>query len=270
MVPRLKFSITLCAMFCMSLLFAATIVVQAQTTTSETVKGNATVSISQLKGEVVQVEGNDLLVKLSSGEMKTFRVPETRKFFIDGKEVSVHDLQQGTSLTATVKTITTPVTVRTKSVLNGRVWYISAPTVILTLPDGQNKQYTVKDTDNIRFTVEGQPATVFDLRKGMTVSAEKIAEEPTVEVTTDTKIVGHAPTAALPAAASGSAPAPEAAAPKTAASGTAAPETTSPATAQSAAPETAPSSMSPLVWLGLIALVIVVVVIVVRKSGGKR
>ena len=202
MYPRLKFSITLCAMFCMSLLFAATVAVQAQTTTStETLKGNATVSVAQLKGTVVQVEGNGLLVKLSTGEFKIFRVPESRRFFIDGKELSVHDLQPGTTLTATVKTITTPVTIRTKSVLNGKVWYIAAPTVILTLQNGQNKQYFVKDTDNIRFMVEGRPATVFDLRKGMIVSAEKIVEEPDVEITTDTTVVGHAPAAPLPAAA---------------------------------------------------------------------
>ena len=164
-------------------------------------RGSATVSTSQVKGEVVQVEGNDLLVKLSTGDLKTFHVPETRKFLIDGKELSVHDLQPGTTLTATVKTTTTPVTVRTKSRLSGRVWYVAAPTVILTLPDGQNKQYVVKEEDNVRFTIEGRPATVFDLRKGMTVSAEKIVEAPNVEITADTSVVGHAPAAPLQAAA---------------------------------------------------------------------
>ncbi len=62
MYPRLKFSITLCAMFCISLLFAATVAAQVQKTI-ETVKGNATVSVAQLKGTVVQVEGNGLLSK---------------------------------------------------------------------------------------------------------------------------------------------------------------------------------------------------------------
>ena len=228
MYPRLKFSFTLCAMFCMSLLFAATVAAQVQKTI-ETVKGNATVSVAQLKGTVVQVEGNGLLVKLSTGELKMFRVPETKKFSIDGKQLSVHDLQPGTTLTATVKTTTTPVTVRTKSVLNGKVWYIAAPTVILTLENGQNKQYFVKDTDNIQFTVEGRSATVFDLRKGMIVSAQKIVEEPDVEITTDTMVVGHAPAAALPAAAPGSAMAP----------GTSAPSAAQPAAPESAAPAAA-------------------------------
>ena len=143
MFPRPKFSITLWATVCTSLLFAAIVsgLALAQQTTAERVRGSAIVSTSQVKGEVVQVEGNDLLVKLSTGDVKTFHVPETRKFLIDGRELSVHDLQPGTTLTATVKTTTTPVTVRTKSRLSGRVWFVAAPNVILTLPDGQNKQY---------------------------------------------------------------------------------------------------------------------------------
>jgi hypothetical protein len=232
-----------------------------------------------LKGEVVQVEGRDLLVKLSTGEMRTFRVPETRRFLIDGKELTVRDLQPGTTLTATVKTTTTPITVRTKSVLSGRVWYASPPNVILTLPDGQNKQYVVKDK-NFRFMIEGRPGTVFDLRKGMNVSAEKIVEEPDVEITTDTAVVGQAP--ALRAAAPPRAaeppppapatpkPAPEPPKPEPAAPPPAAPEPTPPPAAAPVAPESEDTGTSPLLWLGLIALLIVVVVIVVRKFRGTR
>jgi hypothetical protein len=284
MFPRPKFSITLWATVCTSLLLVAIVsgLTLAQQTTAERVRGSATVSTSQVKGEVVQVEGNDLLVKLSTGDMKTFHVPETRKFLIDGKELSVHDLQPGTTLTATVKTTTTPVTVRTKSRLSGRVWFVAPPTVILTLPDGQNKQYVVKDKDNVRFTIGGRPGTVFDLRKGMTVSAEKIVEEPDVEITADTTVVGQAP----PMQAAAPQPAPETkvptasqpAVPETKVAETsppAAPETPAPTAAQPAAPETPtptaaqptpPESgrRSPLLWLGLIALLIVVV-IVVRK-----
>ena len=259
MFPRSKFSITSWATVCTSLLLAAIVsrLALAQQTTAERVRGSATVSTSQVKGEVVQVEGNDLLVKLSTDDLKTFHVPETRKFHIDGKELSVHDLQPGTTLTATVKTTTTPVTVRTRSRLSGRVWFAAATTVILTLPDGQNKQYVVKDEDNVRFTIEGRPATVFDLRKGMTVSAEKIVEAPDVEITTDTAVVGHAP--ALQAAAPQPAMQPETAAPKSttpASSQPGAPETAAPAASQPAASEpaapqpAAPETTSPLLWVG--------------------
>jgi len=299
MFPRSKLSITLWATVCTSLLFAAIVsrLALAQQTAAERGRGPAAVSTSQVKGEVVLVEGNDLLVKLSTGDLKTFHVPETRKFHIDGRELSVHDLQPGTTLTATVKTTTTPVTVRTKSRLSGRVWFVAAPTVILTLPDGQNKQYVVKQEDNVRFTIEGRPATVFDLRKGMTVSAEKIVEAPDVEITADTSVVGHAPalqaaaprpaipsvtppaapaTEALPlpapAATDTAAPtAPRPAAPETttatpAEPAAAAPETTTPTAAQPAAPETGGTGTSLLLWLSVIAMIIIVIVIMMRRK----
>jgi hypothetical protein len=288
MFPRSKFSITLWATVCTSLLFAAIVsgLALAQQTTAERVRGPAVVSTSQVKGEVVLVEGNDLLVKLSTGDLKTFHVPETRKFLIDGRELSVHDLQPGTTLTATVKTTTTPVTVRTKSRLSGRVWFVAAPNVILTLPDGQNKQYVVKQEDNVRFTIEGRPATVFDLRKGMTVSAEKIVEAPDVEITADTSVVGHAPAlqAAAPrpatppvtppaAPATEALPLPTPAAPDTAAPAAprpAAPETTTATPAQPAAPETSGTGTSLLLWLSLIAMIIIVIVMVVRRKSAKQ
>ena len=38
---------------------------------------------------------DDLLVKLTNGEFREFRVPESRKFIIDGKEVTIHELKPG-------------------------------------------------------------------------------------------------------------------------------------------------------------------------------
>ena len=169
---------------------AATAAAQSPASQTDVTKGIGTVSTEQIKGEVVEVEGNGLLVRLASGDLKTFNVPEARKFLIDGKELSVHDLKPGTSLTATVKTTTTPVTVRT-AVQNGKVWFVSAPTVILTLPNGENKQYVVGD--DVTFMLNGKPATVFQLKKGMVVSAQKIVEAPDVEITTATTVVGQAP-----------------------------------------------------------------------------
>ncbi len=272
-----------CAALAACILLAAGAAAQPSTQTSTT-KGVGTVSTEQIKGEVVEVEGNGLLVRLASGDLKTFNVPEARKFLIDGKELSVHDLKPGTSLTATVKTTTTPVTVRTRAVQNGKVWFVSAPTVILTLPNGENKQYVVGD--DVTFTLNGKPATVFQLKKGMVVSAQKIVEAPDVEITTATTVVGQAPAApaaALPATApapaapaaparSGAAagggtaagtasagapapaPAPEAAAP--AATAQPAPPA-QPAPAQPAAPEIA-GGTNWMLWGGLLVLVIIV------------
>jgi LPXTG-motif cell wall-anchored protein len=213
---------------------------------------STTVTTAELKGTVVQVEGTNLVVKLSTGETTTFSVPETRKFVIDGKEVSVHEVRPGTTLTATLKTTTTPVAVRTNSVQGGRVWYVVPPTVILTLPTGENKRYEVKDADNVRFMVNGSPATVFDLRAGMTVSVEKIVAEPDVEVVATTTIVGQAPLAGAPAGQAQPAAAQPAAGEPAAAPG---------AETQPATPP-AESTMSPLMWVGLIVVLIIIGLIV--------
>jgi len=82
-----------------------------------------------MSGEVVQVEGNTLVVKMSSGDLRTFsNIPESRKALIDGKEVGVRDLKPGTTLNATITKTTTPVMVRTTTVGTGKVWYVGAPT----------------------------------------------------------------------------------------------------------------------------------------------
>ena len=176
-------------------LLAASAAAQAPASQTDVTKGASTVSTEQVNGEVVQVDGNNLLVKLTSGELKTFKVPEDRKFVVDGKDLSVHDLKPGTTLSATVKTTTTSITVRTRSAISGKVWFAGPPNmVILTLPNGENKQYEVKD--DVKFVVEGKPATVFDLRKDMVVNVEKIVEAPDVEITTATAVTGHAPSVA--------------------------------------------------------------------------
>ena len=248
----------------------------AQTTTTELDKGPSTVTTYELRGEVAYVEGNSLVVKMSSGDVRTFNVPESRRFIVDGKELTVHELKPGTQLTATVTTTTTPVTVRTKTIGSGTVWFVMGQNVILTLPNGENKQYIVKD--DTRFTVDGRPATVHDLRKGMVVAAEKVVEEPAIELATDTRVVGQAPPQAVPAAepvpavAQGEAQAPPPAAAETA------PPSAEPTERVSAAAETAPPPAEParrfplVVVLGLLLVAVVFGIWMMRsrKSGDAR
>jgi len=182
----------------LTVLLSLATLVSAQTprTTTEVTKGAASVTTSELKGEVEYVEGNRLVVTMSTGEVRTFNVPESRKFLIDGKELSVHELKPGTMLTATVTTTTIPVVTRTTTVKTGTVWHVLRNNVIVTLPNGANKQFIVED--DTRFTVDGKPATVAELRKGMVVHAERVVEQPTTELTTDTSVVGQAPAAPAP------------------------------------------------------------------------
>jgi hypothetical protein len=226
---------------------------QTPETMTEVKTGEPVVTTSELHGEVEYVEGNSLVVKLSGGELKTFNVPESRRFIVDGKELTVHELVPGTQLSATVTTTATPVTVRTITVESGTVWHVLGNVVILTLPNGVNKQYIAKD--DTRFTVNGNPATVRDLAKGMVVFAEKIVEEATTEIATDTQVLGKAP-ADAPAA--GPAPAVAQAPP---AEPPAAPAESSPA------PPEAKSRVPLIVGVLLVAGILVIWMLRRRKSG---
>ena len=165
-------------------------------TTKEAIKGTARIATEKVTGTVLQAEGNTLAVRMSTGEIQEFVVPSDRRFMIDGKELTVDQLEPGTELEATVTTTTMPITERTTTVGSGKVWYVSGRNVIITLPNGENKAYVVDE--NYRFNVHGQPASVHDLRKGMTISAQKIVEEPTIVLTRDTVVTGHAPRGARP------------------------------------------------------------------------
>ena len=47
--------------------------------------------------------------------------------------------------------------------------------------------------DDFQFTVNGKPAGVKDLRKGLKVSATKIVESPLTEMSEETMVSGKAP-----------------------------------------------------------------------------
>jgi hypothetical protein len=234
---------TICTTVALTALLAATAAAQMPQTTTEQTKGAATVTTEKMSGEVVLVEGTTVVVKMANGELRTFsNVPESRRATIDGKEVGVRDLKPGTKLSATITKTETPITVRTTTVGTGRVAFVSGSTVILTLPNGENKQYKVKP--DYKFNINGKPASVFELRQGMTVSAEKIVEEPKVEIAMDTKVVGQAPAPKAAAPAPAPAPAPVAAAP--------APAPAPAPAAAPAAPAKLPKTASPVPLAGLL------------------
>jgi hypothetical protein len=161
-------------------------------TTTQSVKGATAVVTEHLDGTVVHVEGNHLAVRMKTGDLREFNVPESRRFVIDGREVTVGDLKPGTVLHATVTTTSTSVTDRTTTVGTGKVWWVAGNTVILTLPNNENRTYKV--TDDYKFTVDGNKnATVSDLRRGMTVAAQRITEVPRTEIASNTVVTGQAP-----------------------------------------------------------------------------
>jgi len=159
--------------------YSVVVVAQEQTTTVE-------------RGEVVYVAGNDVVVRMSTGEIRHVTVKPGATAVVDGKTITIADLKPGMVLQKTVTTTSTPRTVRQTARIEGKVWMINPPTtIILTLPDGKNKQYRIPE--GTKFNVEGREATAFDLKKGMNVSATVVRDMPEVVVSSSSAVTGSAP-----------------------------------------------------------------------------
>jgi LPXTG-motif cell wall-anchored protein len=167
--------------------------VRAQDTSTTTAHKGASSYETQMKsGTVVYVSGNELVVKGANGEVKHFVIPEGETFDVDGKQLTVHQLTPGTHLTRTITTTTTPTTVRTVRTIEGKVWHVNPPSmVILTLPDGTNKEYKIPKGQ--MFTINGTQQSAFHLKKGMMVSATVVTEEPVTHVSQSQAVTGVAP-----------------------------------------------------------------------------
>jgi LPXTG-motif cell wall-anchored protein len=207
------------------------------------------VATRELTGSVVFVGGGQVVVKMATGEIRTFTPPAGKTILVDGKETGIDDLKVGTQLKGLITTTTTSVTERTTTINSGKVWYVAAPvTVIVTMADGKNKQFKVPP--NYKFEVGGKKATVFELKKGMIVSGEKIVEEPLTLVSSDRVITGHLP--AAPAVAKAEpAPAPAPAPVKRAAP---APTPAPAPVAEAPMPAKLPKTGSPVPLAGLLGL----------------
>src|ERR1700723_1307760 len=170
----------------------------AQDTTSTSIRhGDPSLQTAVKNAEIVYVEGNDLVLKLENGKVEHLVVPSSEKFKIDGREVTVQDLKPGTKLTQTVTTTTTPRYVNTVRTLKGKVWHVNAPgSVIVALPDGTNHLYKVPS--HAQFTVNGQPKTVFELRKGRSFEATIVTDDQHTVVESNKSTVGYAPALSAP------------------------------------------------------------------------
>jgi LPXTG-motif cell wall-anchored protein len=174
------------------LVFAPSMRAQVQTETS-TAHGQATKDVKVERGEVVMVDGNDLIVKTEDGQIVHFpNVPESTRITVDGKQLGVHELQPGMKLERTITTTTTPQTVTTVQNVTGTVWHVTPPTsVILRLEDGTNQQFRIPRGQ--KFMINGRETDARDLRRGMTVTATRVVEEPMTVVSQQRHVTGTMP-----------------------------------------------------------------------------
>jgi RNase P/RNase MRP subunit p29 len=185
-------------------------------------------------GEVISVYGDQLVVKMSTGEVKSITVPAGFMFKVDGVDTPLADLKPGTMLTAAVTTTTTPEVVRTVKIKNGEVIKVVGSNLWVRT-EGQIKSLEIPA--GFTFTQDGKQVTVDKLRVGTLLTAEIVYKSEKMLTEKDVQIGGAAPVAPAPAPEPVAAPAPE-------------PE-------PEAAPAEMPKTASNLALVGLLGLALV-------------
>ena len=182
------------------LISAAAINAQVQTQTTTAVsEADKTATVE--RGEVVLVDGNDLIVKMEDGTIRHFpNVPESVRIDVAGQQLGIHDLKPGMKLQRVIITTTTPQTITTVKSVTGKVWHVSPPnSVILTMENGKNQSFKIPTGQ--KFMIDGQQVDAWGLKKGMKVSATKVIEVPQTVISQQRKLSGEmAPQAPPPPA----------------------------------------------------------------------
>src|SRR5262249_35465901 len=165
---------------------------QVHTRKSES-QGDATQEVKVELGEIVYVSGNNVIVKMEDGTIRHFNnVPDSATINVDGKQLNVHQLQVGMKVEKQTITTSTPRVVTTVKTVTGKVWHVTPPlSVVLTLEDGTNQEFKIPKGQ--KFNVNGQMTDAFGLKKGMTISAQKVTEVPETVITQQIKRTGTAP-----------------------------------------------------------------------------
>ena len=136
---------TLLAVGAINLVFAVSMSAQVEKETATT-HGASTKEVSVESGEVVMVEGNDLIIRNDQGQIVHFpNVPNSTKFHVGGQELSVHDLKPGTKLERTITVTTTPKLVTTTETVTGTVWRVTPPTRVILI--GMLQPYLYESVD---------------------------------------------------------------------------------------------------------------------------
>ena len=151
-----------------------TIAAAAQETTTESVKPTRTTRTMTIENStVLYASGDDVVLKSSDGKLRLLTMPPGTTLPVDGQQVAIHDLKPDTVISHAKTRTTHEETVTTVTTVEGKVFHIVPPhSVTLRLNDGTTKRYKVPPHAN--FVIDGQNKTVFELRKGMEVSATAV------------------------------------------------------------------------------------------------
>jgi hypothetical protein len=165
----------------------------AQDTTTATYRhGEKSYTTEVRNADVVYVAGHDLVLKQQDGKIEHLVVPDSDRFRIDGRNVSVHELTRGMKLTQTITTTTVPRYVTTIRTVKGKVFHVTPPsTIIVSLPDNSNQ--VLKVPADTKFKVNGREITAFELRNGMKIEATIVTDSSETVMSQSKKVTGIAP-----------------------------------------------------------------------------
>ena len=214
--------------------------------------GQAQTATETKKFQIIAVDGNQLVVRLPEGT-RELTVPDDFRFNINGKMLSVRELEPGMAGTATITTTTTVIPVTVTEVKSGTVTKALGSSIIVST-GGTYKMFSQSDIDKrgVKIMRAGQPAQISDFRENDKITATIITTKPP-RVLTDKEVKATLATNTPPAApAPAPAPARAAATPAPAAAVEAPP---APAATSGGAPRKLPKTASPLPVLGLAGLV---------------
>jgi LPXTG-motif cell wall-anchored protein len=164
--------------------------------------------------EVLEVNGNKVVARSSDGT-KEYTLPDDFKLTMDGKQITVKDLQPGMKGDVTITTTTTSHPVTATEVRNAEVLAVGGNAIIVRGAKG-NRKFTSKDVNSmdIRIVKDGKDIDMHELRVGDRLTATIITQLPPT-VTTQREVSGNVTSArkaekvaAAPEAAPPPAPAP--------------------------------------------------------------
>jgi hypothetical protein len=165
---------------------------QVETQKTEAV-GETTKAVQVQRGEIVYVNGNNVVVKLENGELEHFdNIPDSVTVTVDGRQLNVHQLKVGMKLERQTITSSTPRVITTVETVSGKVFHVQAPnSVILTLENGENQSFKIPNGQ--KFTIDGKETDAFGLKKGMRVSVQRVTEVPETVIAQEIKRTGKMP-----------------------------------------------------------------------------
>lgn len=175
---------------CLALSFSAAAQVETQKTEA---KGATVKNVEVERGEIVYINGNNVVIKMEDGSLKHFdNVPDSTTVMVDGKPVNIHTAKVGMKVEKQTIVSTTPRVITTVETVTGTVWHVTPPTgVILTLENGTNQSFKIPKGQ--KFTVDGQEKDAWGLKKGMKIKAQRVTEVPETVVAQEVRRTGKMP-----------------------------------------------------------------------------